>query len=392
MPTAEARYQRWRTSAFVTWTVIGILLLLYLVFRVIGLLSPAFAPFIIASLVVFVLQGPVRRLEDRGIPRGWAVILGYAAALLLVWIVGLFVVPPLAHQVVDFAATVPNFVERGRQMLIDTQARFSDMVLPDWTRKAVLNVADSASSVVVRLGKSAAQGAVSAGGQVATVIFDLFIGAVVAFWMLKDLPKIRQELDTLAGEKHRTDLDLLLSTVGRMVGGYVRGQTIASLVTATIAGIWFAIARVPFPFVLALVVFILNYVPYVGGFISALTAAILGLFVSPLTAVLGLVIVVVAQNLTDTVVTPRVMSKQVDLHPTLVIFSLLVGGTLLGFWGMIVAIPMAATAKALFVYYWEERTRRQLSSQNGALFRKSSCDDTSDESGCDAEEPGTGAS
>ena len=69
-------------------------------------------------------------------------------------------------------------------------------------------------------------------------------------------------------------------------------------------------------------------------------------------------------------VTPRVMSDQVDLHPMLVIFSLLVGGTLFGFWGMLFAIPVAATGKALFVYYYERRTQRQLATEDGALFRE----------------------
>jgi hypothetical protein len=90
--------------------------------------------------------------------------------------------------------------------------------------------------------------------------------------------------------------------------------------------------------------------------------------------VFAIVIVAVAQNLTDTLVTPRVMSEQVDLHPTLVIFSLLVGGSLFGIPGMLFAIPVAATGKGLFVYYYEKRTDRQLGSLNGALFRDQACD------------------
>ena len=65
------------------------------------------------------------------------------------------------------------------------------------------------------------------------------------------------------------------------------------------------------------------------------------------------------------------MSAQVDLHPTLVIFSLLVGGALFGVPGLLFAIPVAATGKGLFVYYYERRTERQLSTTDGALFRHS---------------------
>jgi len=206
-------------------------------------------------------------------------------------------------------------------------------------------------------------------------VFDVFLGLVIAFWTLKDLPKIRQKLRMLAGHKYESDLENLIETLSRVVGGYLRGQTIASLVTGTLAGIGLAIIGVPYALVLAIITFIFNYVPYIGPFLSGLIAGFVGLFVSPLIAVLAIAVVIGAQQLTDLFVTPRVMSDQVDLHPTLVIFSLLVGGTLFGFWGMIFAIPVAATGKGLFVYYWERRTDRPLATEDGALFRSVQCDD-----------------
>ena len=145
----------------------------------------------------------------------------------------------------------------------------------------------------------------------------------------------------------------------RVVGGYLRGQTIASFATG-LARDDRAVrsSACPYALVLGLITFIFNYIPYVGPFIAGLIAALVGLFVGPWTAVLAIVVIVVAQNVTDTLITPRVMSDQVDLHPILVIFSLLVGGTLFGIPGMLFAIPVAATGKGLFVYYYEQRTQR----------------------------------
>ena len=94
---------------------------------------------------------------------------------------------------------------------------------------------------------------------------------------------------------------------------------------------------------------------------------------------LAIVVIILAQNLTDNLVTPRVMSEQVDLHPTLVIFSLLVGGSLFGIPGMLFAIPVAATVKGLFLYYFERQTQRPLATEDGALFRGTqSCDEGED--------------
>jgi predicted PurR-regulated permease PerM len=176
-----------------------------------------------------------------------------------------------------------------------------------------------------------------------------------------------------------------MSTVVRIAGGYLRGQTIASLVTGITAGVGLAIIGVPFATVLGVITFVLNYIPYVGPLIAGTLAFVLGLFVGPWVALGAIGVVVGAQNLTDALVTPRVMSDQVDLHPTLVIFSLLAGGALFGFWGMVFAIPIAAIGKALFVYYYERKTQRQLVTENGALFKAAQCDDDSDEP-CAADE------
>jgi predicted PurR-regulated permease PerM len=157
-----------------------------------------------------------------------------------------------------------------------------------------------------------------------------------------------------------------------VVGGYLRGQTIASLTTGILCTIGFTIFHVPYAFVLGLIAFIFNYVPYVGPTLSAVIAALFGLFVSPITAVMAVVTVIVSQNITDSLIVPRVMSAQVDLHPTLVIFSLLVGGTLFGVPGILFAIPVAATGKGLFVYYYERHTQRPLATEDGALFARPS--------------------
>ncbi|MDP2232806.1 MAG: AI-2E family transporter, partial [Actinomycetota bacterium] len=145
-----------------------------------------------------------------------------------------------------------------------------------------------------------------------------------------------------------------------------------------------AIVGVPYALVLGLSTGILNVVPYLGPFVGALIAGIVGLFVSPMTGLLAVVVIIAAQQLTDVFVTPRVMSSQVDLHPLLVIFSLLVGGTLFGFWGLILAIPVAAIGKGLFVYYYERSTNRVISTEDGVLFKSKCAEATPECSDTDA--------
>lgn len=375
MAPFEGMGTRWRTTAFAVWAVIGILLLLAATALALARMSPALAPFILAFVFVFALQGPVRRLEDGGMPRGWAVAFWFLLFFTVLSFAIVFIAPPIGRELLAFSEAIPGLLEEGQKLLEQAQQQVSAIVLPDWVSRAAVSVAESLSGLLVSWSNSIATAVLSAGSGFATVVFDVFLAVIISFWTLKDLPKIRAELRTLAGDRYEDDLENLLSTIGRMVGGYLKGQTVASIVTGFAVGVGLAILGVPYALVLGIITFVLNYVPYIGAFISGLIAATVALiFNGWVAALIAIAIAVLAQNLTDSLVTPRVMSEQVDLHPTLVIFSLLVGGTLFGFWGMILAIPVAATAKALFVYYWERKTSRQLATEDGALFRAPTCD------------------
>ncbi len=381
----ESRLMRWRTTANAVWAIIGILILVAVAGYVVGQVSGALIPFLIAFVIVFLSQGAVASLERRGLSRAWAVIACFFVGFILFSIVAVFLLPPVGRQIVDFADTVSRYVQEGESLALSLQTRFSDLVVPEWLRATVESVVQSLSEIIVRLGRGMAEGILSAGSGLATSVFNLFLALVVAFWTLKDLPKIREELATLAGEKYEADLENLLGTVVHVVGGYLKGQLIVSFVTGALAGIGLAILGVPYALVLAITVFILNWVPYIGPFFSGLLAGVVGFFVSPLIGLLAIGVVIAAQQVTDLLITPRVMSEQVDLHPILVVFSLLVGGALFGLAGMILAIPVAATVKGLFVYYYERRTDRSLASEDGALFRTAQCDETDSAAACEDE-------
>ena len=389
MPT-ETRYSRWRTTAVIIWAIIGALILLGTTMWMLGRIASAFVPFLIAFIFVFLLNSPVTSLERRGMGRGIATALCLGAGLMVIAGVITFLVPAVSRQAVSFVDKAPEYLASADAMTKALQVRFSTLVVPAWVTAAVQSSSAQLSQMAVRVGNTLAGSLVNVGGGVATGLIDVLLALVIAFWALKDLPKLREEIVLLAGPRYGSNVEHLFATVTRIVGGYLKGQTIASFCTGLIAGVGLAILGVPYAIVLGLITFVFNYVPYVGPFAAGLIAALVALITTgPLAAVLAVAIVVVAQNVTDSLVTPRIMAEQVDLHPTLVIFSLLVGGTLFGIPGMLFAIPVAATMKGLFVYYYEKRTDRQITTEDGALFRTPACD-SDDDSGSECEPIGDG--
>ncbi len=369
MAEEDSRSARVRTTAFAVWTAVGVIALVVAVGWVIDRIMPAIIPFAIAGMIAFLLHVPVNHLERAGLPRGAAVIVCFVVVFGLTLLAGIFLFPPIGRQIQAFAAAVPEYLNEAQSIVDDLQRQFTSVVIPDWVRAFVSTAIDDVATFAAGLAKRAGGLLFAAGTSVVTGVLYLFLAFVIAFWLLKDWPVIRQELKRVAGPRFEEDTDMQVATIDRVVGGYLKGATIASLVTATMATTGFAIIGVPYALVLGLFSFFLNYVPYAGPFITGLIAATVGLFVSPLTALLAAAVVLGAQVLTDNLVTPKVMSSKVNLHPTLVIFSLLVGGTVWGILGMLLAIPVAALVQGVFVYYYERRTRRQLATMRGALFK-----------------------
>jgi len=375
MTTPQARYARWRTTAVIAWAVIGILVLLAAALMAFGRISSAFIPFVIAFVFVFLLNSPVKWLEARGVKRGLAATLSLIGGLVVIGLLITILVPVVSKQAVSFAEGVQTYVKSLDGLVAALQQRYTAMRFPDWLTSVASSGSTQITQVAVKGGNSLASSLVSAGGGVANGVFDLLLALIIAYWTLRDLPKIREEIGLLAGPRYTADVEHLLGTVTRVGGGYLKGQTIASVCTGVLATVGLAFIVPQYAILLGFVTLIFNFVPYIGPFVAGFLAAFVTLItVGPWQALIAIGIIVAAQNITDTLITPRIMSEQVDLHPTLVIFSLLVGGTLFGIAGMIFAIPVAAILKGLFVYYYERHSERQITTEDGAFFRTPTCD------------------
>ncbi len=359
----------------IAWAIIGILVLLGAALMAFGRISSAFIPFVIAFVFVFLLNGPVKMLEARGMKRGLAASLALVAGMLLIAVLVTVLMPVITGQAVAFGQNIQDYVNSLDGLVASLQQRYTAMQFPDWIAAFLATGSTQLSQAAVKVGNSLAGSLVSAGGGLANGVFDVLLALIIAFWTLRDLPKIREEIELLAGPRYSADVEHLMATVTRVVGGYLKGQSIASVCTGLLATIGLAFIVPQYAVLLGIVTLVFNFVPYVGPFVAGALAAFVALVTAgPLYALLAIAIIVAAQNITDTLITPRIMSEQVDLHPTLVIFSLLVGGTLFGIAGMIFAIPVAATLKGLFVYYYERHSERQITTEDGAFFRTPACD------------------
>lgn len=369
MARERERPDRWLRLLVATWAIIGVVVLIAVVGWLLGKVSSALVPLAVAVVVVLVLRGPVHALTRRGWNRTLAVAAMYVIAAGALAVAGVFIIPPVAAQVRGFVQDFPRYYTSAYRFGQDVMAQYREFS-PSWLDEYSRQLYLSLGSEFSRWSSGIARGALTVGGRALGSLFSVLLGLVIGFWMLRDLPAIRNELLLLAGPRNRDEADIVYGKVSFALGGYLRGLIIVSFLTGLLATVGLWIAGVPYPLVLGILTGVFNVVPYVGPAITAVVAAMVAAFVNPWLALVAVGVIIGAQQVTDLFITPRVMSEQVDLHPVLVILSLLVGGTLFGFWGLVLAIPVAAAGKGLFVYFFERYTTTSLSSREGALFRE----------------------
>jgi predicted PurR-regulated permease PerM len=345
---------KWSRLAIVGWAIIGLLVLLAVFMWLLGRLTPVITPLALAVVIVFFLKGPVNWFEDRGVNRTLAVLIAYLVGIIALSVFFTIIAPLVAERVGLFIQEFPAYYDRALEIWADVQMQYRALDFPDWITDTLTQAQDQIVASATDLSQSVASGLFVAGGQAVGFVFNLVMSAVIAFYLLKDLPRIRTAAFRLVPEERREEATHLYATVIGAIGGYIRGQIIVAAFVGVLAYVVLALLGVPFPLVIGLITGIFNVVPYLGAIIGAAIAAMAAAFVDPWLAVWAILGLVAVQQIEGLVISPRVMSEQVDLHPVAVILALLAGGTLLGFVGLLIAIPLAAAGKGVLVYYLQK--------------------------------------
>lgn len=376
---------RWRLRALRVWTLIGIAVLVVAALWLLGRFASVLTPFVFAALVVFLLRRPVTTLTAKGMSRGAAVGLCYLVILGSVSFASVAIIPPLVTQFGEFLGDFPRHFAAARDLWFDLQRRYTSMEVPQWLQDAVLAQRESLAAQAADWSKRLAGGVVLAGGQAFTVVLNLFLSLTLAFFALRDLPVIKSEVLALGGSKRRDDLLEVFERVTLVVEGWLKGQSIIAMIVGVLTWLGLQLLGVPYALIIGLIAGITNLIPYLGPLVAGTIAAISAAFVSPMLVVYTIIYIAILQQLESMFLQPRVMSDQVNLHPVLVVFSLLVGASVGGLFGMLLAVPVAGALNAVFVYYFEKHTESELATEGGALFRRTGCE-TDDEDCIDGPE------
>jgi predicted PurR-regulated permease PerM len=301
---------------------------------------------LVAAVLAIGLDPPVRRLERWHIRRGWAVLIIFLAALGFLALFFALVIPPLVREVAGLADDIPRYIDKLKHssgFFGDLQRKYDIAGKLEDLTKNLPKVAGSSFKTILGLTKS-----------VGAVIFNLLTIAILTIYFLLSLPRTRTTAVRMFSPRRREQGSEILGESLERVGGYVSGNIAVSVIAGICAWIALAIIGVPFAVALAMWVAIADLIPTVGATLGALVAVIVAAFSSIPDAIATAIYFIVYQQVENYVIVPRVMKQAIDLSPAAVIIAVLIGGSLAGFAGALLALPVAAIIKVVLRELWLE--------------------------------------
>lgn len=350
-----------RIAAWMWTAVAAVLLAAAAVYLLWEPLAVVLAPLLLAGLIIHLLDPLVTGLARRGVAR-W---IGTAVIYLAMALGGVALIaicaPLVGAQVSSLVEEAPALRERGAELLnrvgasagIDVQIGADED--PEAIREEVVRETGQALEddgsrrrLMALLG---GMSGVAAGA--ARMLLVLALGPVLAFYLLADLPRIRQVARRALPPARREETAEVMAAMSAVVGGYVRGQLVVALFVGLATSAGLALIGLPFWLIVGVVAGVTNLVPFVGPFIGGALGVAIALLTGGWGLALAVVaVVVVVQQLDSQVVGPLVMRRAVALHPAAVVLALVVAGALYGIGGMLVAVPAVAVVKILAEHLW----------------------------------------
>lgn len=317
---------------FVLWALRGILL-----------------PFVFGIVLAYFLEPVMARLANRGMPRTLAALLVLLGAVIVLFAALAVLVPALYAQAMDFILAVPDLAGSVKAFAMPYLERVYERLSPEDVESLKAAVQGGAGKIVAGLSE-VAKGVWLGGIALFDVVSFLIIAPVVVFYLLRDWDVLTKKLESWMPKPQKKTIKTLLGQVNQTLSGFLRGQASVCVILGLFYGLALSLAGLKFGLVIGFAAGILSFIPYVGSIVGFVVAMGVGLFqfqydwvrLSVIAAIF-----ILGQILEGAILSPRIIGDKVGLHPLWIIFALMAGGSLFGFIGVLVAIPVAAVIGVL---------------------------------------------
>jgi len=312
------------------------------------MLRSVLTPFVAGLAVAYFLDPLADRLERVGFSRAMAVAVIIATFFLIVIVLLALLIPVAQVQIAGFIDRVPGYMESLRGQLAPLIARL-EHALPENQLEQLRSAAGSQAGSAIEWVGSLFRRVLSGGVALFNLVSLVVVAPLVAFYMLRDWDRLVEGIDDLLPKRIQPTVRAQAAEIDRTLSGFVRGQALVCLLLGTFYAVGLSLVGLEFGLIVGLGTGLMSFIPYFGmglGLIVGMGIA-LAQFSDWMPIALTAGVFALGQVIEGNFLTPRLVGDRVGLHPVWVLFAVLAGGALLGFAGVILAIPVAATIGVL---------------------------------------------
>ena len=280
----------------------------------------------------------VRRLQARGMKRAWAITVVYFVFALVIIAILWLIVPTVIQQIAQFIRDLPGMIGdfQRSDLFAWLVTQFGDQA-PDLLAELQMFLTDPNNVAAI------GGGVLSIGLSIGTTISGIIIIIVLSLYFLASLPEIKQAFYRLWPARLRSTTTEITEQITESVGGYLGGMVVLAFFNSLVAFLLYLFLGLPFPALMAVVAFSVTLIPLVGSVLFWSIGTVVALIASPIGGLVFAIVYLVYMQIEAYVLTPKVMNKAISVPGSLVVIGALVGGTLMGLLGALVAIPVTAS-------------------------------------------------
>ena len=326
----------------------------------IGIFINILSPFAGGIVIAYILDPMVkffytRLFKEKKGTRGFAILLAYAVAILLLMLLGWLVVPQIVNSIGMLFTNFPSYIQGVQEMLLYVQSEYG-IDLQQATK--MLDDSEAMVKEIYAMATNAMPQIVASIGSVASNFVAVFTSIAASIYMLADKDHLLHQLRTLAHaflpEKVASNTLRICHYANVNFTGFFVGKIIDSAIIGVITFVAMTILRLDFAVLISVFIGITNIIPVFGPFIGAIPSVFILLLIDPLQAVIFCVLILIIQQVDGNFIGPKILGSSIGISALWILFSIVVGGDLFGIVGMIVGVPVFATLYGLaqeFVHY-----------------------------------------
>ena len=333
--------------------VVSLILKDWKVLTFVGKILSIISPLFIGWFIAWMLNPLVKKLTDKGVKKGLSVDITYLILIAVIVLIFVFTIPSLGEQISELVSSIPKITSDVKGWIDDIFVKLSNLSLEnlDTIKSSFLTKIESFGS---NIQKNLPTMAVNIVAALASGIGKILLSLILAFYISFDFEKVTDGFVNMFPKKSRKEIKYLLEKLDESLYSFISGTLWLSLLLFVVSVIGFSIIGLNAAVLVSFICVVTNLIPYIGPYMGAAVAGAIGFAQSPLIGILTLAFILVTQTIDGNILQPLVMSKKMNLSPITIILSLLVFEYMFGIIGMVIATPVVALLKIIYVFLDEK--------------------------------------